>query len=69
MERVTFEHPFLDRAVLGVLASYVTTDQGTGAVHTAPAHGADDFYTGARYGLSQVCDVDNGGRMHGLAGV
>ncbi len=67
MEGVTFEHPFLNRAVLGVLASYVTTEQGTGAVHTAPAHGADDFYTGARYGLSQVCDVDNAGRMHGLA--
>jgi isoleucyl-tRNA synthetase len=66
MERVTFEHPFLDRTVLGVLASYVTTEQGTGAVHTAPAHGADDFYTGARYGLSQICDVDNAGRMHGL---
>ena len=66
MERVTFEHPFLDRTVLGVLAGYVTTEQGTGAVHTAPAHGADDFYTGARYGLSQICDVDNAGRMHGL---
>jgi isoleucyl-tRNA synthetase len=66
MERVTFEHPFLNRAVLGVVAGYVTTEQGTGAVHTAPAHGADDFYTGARYGLSQVCEVDNAGRMHGL---
>ena len=66
MDRVTFAHPFLERTVLGVLADYVTTEQGTGAVHTAPAHGADDFYTGARYGLSQLCDVDNAGRMHGL---
>jgi isoleucyl-tRNA synthetase len=66
MEGAVFEHPFLDRGVLGVLASYVTTEQGTGAVHTAPAHGADDFYTGARYGLSQECGVDNAGRMHGL---
>jgi isoleucyl-tRNA synthetase len=67
MERVTFAHPFLDRTVLGVLATYVTTDQGTGAVHTAPAHGVDDFATGARYGLSQLCDVDDGGRLrHGL---
>ena len=67
MERVTFAHPFLDRTVLGVLATYVTTDQGTGAVHTAPAHGVDDFATGARYGLSQLCDVDEGGRLrHGL---
>ena len=63
MERVTFAHPFLTRTVLGVLATYVTTDQGTGAVHTAPAHGVDDFATGARYGLSQLCDVDDGGHL------
>jgi isoleucyl-tRNA synthetase len=63
MDRVTFAHPFLDRTVLGVLATYVTTDQGTGAVHTAPAHGVDDFATGARYGLSQLCDVDDGGHL------
>ena len=63
MERVTFAHPFLERTVLGVLATYVTTDQGTGAVHTAPAHGVDDFATGARYGLSQLCDVDDGGHI------
>ena len=36
MDRVTFQHPFLDRSILGVLADYVTADQGTGAVHTAP---------------------------------
>jgi isoleucyl-tRNA synthetase len=67
MERVTFRHPFLVRSVLGVLADYVTTDQGTGAVHTAPSHGADDFYTGAKYKLDQTCDVDESGRIrHGL---
>jgi len=63
LERATFQHPFLDRSILGVLADYVTTDQGTGAVHTAPAHGADDFYTGAKYGLDQTCNVDNAGRL------
>ena len=63
MDRVTFAHPFLERSILGVLATYVTTDQGTGAVHTAPAHGVDDFATGARYGLSQLCDVDDGGHL------
>ena len=63
LDRATFQHPFLDREILGVLAPYVTTDQGTGAVHTAPAHGADDFYTGGRYGLSQLCNVDNAGRL------
>ncbi|HEX4311505.1 MAG TPA: isoleucine--tRNA ligase [Acidobacteriaceae bacterium] len=63
MERAAFRHPFLDRSILGVLADYVTADQGTGAVHTAPAHGADDFRTGARYGLDQTCHVDNAGRL------
>ncbi len=65
LERATFQHPFLpERSILGVLADYVTADQGTGAVHTAPAHGADDFYTGERYGLDQTCYVDDAGRIH-----
>jgi isoleucyl-tRNA synthetase len=63
MENATFAHPFLDRKILGVLADYVTTDQGTGAVHTAPSHGADDFYTGAKYKLDQTCNVDEAGRL------
>jgi isoleucyl-tRNA synthetase len=61
MEHATFSHPFLDRSILGVLGDYVTLDTGTGAVHTAPAHGADDFNTGVRYGLPVSCDVDEGG--------
>src|SRR5437762_1191848 len=68
LEYATFAHPFLDRSILGVLAEYVTTEQGTGAVHTAPSHGADDFYTGVRYQLDQTCNVDEAGRIHnGLA--
>jgi isoleucyl-tRNA synthetase len=63
LEHATFAHPFLDRKILGVLADYVTTDQGTGAVHTAPSHGADDFHTGARYKLDQSCNVDESGRL------
>jgi isoleucyl-tRNA synthetase len=63
LDRATFQHPFLDRSVLGVLATYVTADQGTGAVHTAPAHGADDFYTGQRYGLDPICRVDATGHI------
>ncbi len=63
LDRTTFQHPFLDRLILGVNADYVTTEQGTGAVHTAPSHGADDFLTGTRYGLSQLCDVDASGRL------
>ena len=64
LDRVTFQHPFLERSVLGVLATYVTADTGTGAVHTAPSHGADDFYTGQKYGLDPTCRVDAGGSIH-----
>jgi isoleucyl-tRNA synthetase len=63
LERVTFAHPFLEREILGVLADYVTTEQGTGAVHTAPAHGPDDFATGLRYQLPLTCDVDAQGKL------
>jgi isoleucyl-tRNA synthetase len=67
LEYTTYAHPFLDRKILGVLGDYVTMDQGTGAVHTAPSHGADDFYTGVKYGLDQTCNVDEAGRLrHGL---
>jgi len=64
LDRTTYQHPFLDRSILGVLATYVTADTGTGAVHTAPAHGADDFSTGQRYGLDPTCRVDAGGFIH-----
>jgi isoleucyl-tRNA synthetase len=64
LDRVTFQHPFLERSIMGVLGTYVTADTGTGAVHTAPSHGADDFYTGQRYGLDPTCRVDAGGHIH-----
>ena len=64
LDRVTFKHPFLERSVPGVLATYVTADTGTGAVHTAPAHGADDFATGQRYNLDPTSRVDSAGRVH-----
>jgi isoleucyl-tRNA synthetase len=64
LDRATFQHPFLDRSILGVNADYVTADQGTGAVHTAPSHGADDFYTGVRYGLDATTRVDAVGVIH-----
>ncbi len=65
LDRTTFAHPFLDRSILGVNATYVTADQGTGAVHTAPAHGVDDFATGQRYGLPEVQYTDDSGRQIG----
>ncbi|WP_213803308.1 isoleucine--tRNA ligase [Granulicella sp. dw_53] len=69
LDRVTFQHPFLERSILGVLASYVTADQGTGAVHTSPAHGVDDFATGARYNLPDLQYVDNAGRQRNTNGM
>jgi isoleucyl-tRNA synthetase len=64
LERATFQHPFLERSILGVLATYVTADTGTGAVHTAPAHGAEDFYTGVHYNIDPTCRVDASGHIH-----
>jgi isoleucyl-tRNA synthetase len=66
MEGATFQHPFLDRSILGVTADYVTAEQGTGAVHTSPAHGVDDFYTGKRHNLPELQYVDNAGRQRNL---
>jgi isoleucyl-tRNA synthetase len=61
LERLNFQHPFLDRKILGVLADYVTMDTGTGVVHTAPSHGAEDFITGVKYGLDATSNVDEKG--------
>ncbi len=62
-EGVLFQHPFLDTQVPGVLADYVTLDQGSGIVHTAPGHGADDFRTGQKYGLESYAPQDDDGRF------
>jgi isoleucyl-tRNA synthetase len=64
LEYANFVHPFLDRAILGVLADYVTMDTGTGVVHTAPSHGAEDFATGVKYKLDLTTNVDASGVMH-----
>src|SRR5947199_1931881 len=56
-----FQHPFLNRTVPAVLADYVELDQGTGIVHTAPGHGADDFLTGQKYGLETYAPLDGKG--------
>jgi len=62
-ESARFRHPFLDREVPGVLADYVTLEQGTGVVHTAPGHGADDYRTGQKYGLDAYAPLDDDGRF------
>ena len=56
-----FQHPFLPIHVPGILADYVTLDQGSGIVHTAPGHGADDFYSGQKYGLETYAPLDDRG--------
>ena len=62
-----FQHPFLDRIEPAVLADYVELDQGTGIVHTAPGHGAEDFLTGQKYGLETYAPLDdNGVYLEGL---
>jgi isoleucyl-tRNA synthetase len=63
MERIRFRHPLYRRDSLGVLGEYVTLDQGTGVVHTAPGHGSDDFHTGVKYGLDIYAPVDAGGHF------
>ena len=63
LEGLRFRHPLYDRDSVAVLGEYVTLDQGTGAVHTAPGHGADDFNTGLRYGLDIYAPVDASGHF------
>jgi isoleucyl-tRNA synthetase len=63
LEKIRFQHPLYARTSLGVLGEYVTLDAGTGAVHTAPGHGADDFQTGMRYGLEIYAPIGPGGHF------
>ncbi len=63
LEAIRFRHPLYTRDSVGVLADYVTLEQGTGVVHTAPGHGADDFLTGIKYGLEIYAPVGPGGHF------
>jgi isoleucyl-tRNA synthetase len=60
-EGMKFQHPFVPIQVPGLLADYVTLDQGTGIVHTAPGHGVDDFNSGQKYGLDIYAPLDDKG--------
>jgi isoleucyl-tRNA synthetase len=60
-EGMMFQHPFLPIQVPGILADYVTLDQGSGIVHTAPGHGSDDFLSGQKYGLEVYAPLDDKG--------
>ncbi len=61
LEHLEARHPFIDRASPVVLANYVTTESGTGCVHTAPGHGLEDYQTGRQYGLEVYCPLDDEG--------
>ena len=63
LEHIRFRHPLYARDSVGVLADYVTLEAGTGAVHTAPGHGSDDFVTGLKYGLDIYAPVGPGGHF------
>jgi isoleucyl-tRNA synthetase len=60
-EGAKFQHPFLPIEVPGILADYVTLDQGSGIVHTAPGHGSDDFLSAQKYGLEIYAPIDDKG--------
>ncbi|GAB4212041.1 MAG: isoleucine--tRNA ligase [Synechococcales cyanobacterium] len=68
LEHCQGQHPLYDRPSLCVLGDYVTTESGTGIVHTAPGHGEDDFKTGQKYGLAILSPVDDQGRFTAEAG-
>ncbi|MBI0578419.1 isoleucine--tRNA ligase [Neobacillus cucumis] len=63
LENIIAAHPLYGRDSLVMLGEHVTTDAGTGCVHTAPGHGEDDFYVGQKYGLEVLCPVDDKGHM------
>jgi isoleucyl-tRNA synthetase len=63
LEGIRFRHPIYDRDSVGVLGAYVTLEAGTGVVHTAPGHGADDFNTGIKYGLDIYAPIGAGGHF------
>jgi len=69
LEGLTYRHPLLERSSPVVIGGdYITTEAGTGLVHTAPGHGVDDFNTGRKYNLPVLCPVDEGGWLTEEAG-
>ena len=69
LEGTLTRHPFLDRTAPVFTADFVTMDAGTGCVHIAPGHGADDFHLGKARGLEILCPVDDLGRFTAECGV
>ena len=63
LEGLLFKHPFLNKTVPIVCGDHVTTEAGTGLVHTAPAHGIDDYVVGSKYNLPVENPVDEYGKF------
>ena len=69
LEGCTYRHPLFDRVSPVVVGGdYITTETGTGLVHTAPGHGQEDYLVGQRYGLPLLSPVDDAGRFTDEAG-
>ena len=68
LEGALLRHPFLERDSRGILADHVTLEQGTGAVHTAPGHGHEDYVVARQYGIETYCPVDAAGRFFHAGG-
>jgi isoleucyl-tRNA synthetase len=69
LEGIVYRHPLLERTSPVVIGGdYITTETGTGLVHTAPGHGVDDFNTGKKFGLPVLCPVDEAGTLTAEAG-
>lgn len=68
LEHSTYRHPLFDREGPLVLGDYVTTESGTGLVHTAPGHGQEDYLVGQHYGLAMLSPVDGQGKFTAEAG-
>jgi isoleucyl-tRNA synthetase len=68
LENLVYTHPLIPRKGKVVLAGYVSSEDGTGLVHTAPGHGAEDFLTGVKYKLDIVMPVDTKGHFDASAG-
>ena len=63
LEGILFSHPFLEKSVPIICGDHVTTETGTGLVHTAPAHGLDDYIVGMKYSLPVENPVDAKGNL------
>src|SRR5881394_1936780 len=68
IDKITAQHPFLDRKSIVLTADFVTMETGTGCVHIAPGHGEDDYSLGRKHGLQILSPVDDHGRFTAEAG-